>query len=134
MAGCASEGLCHMTVDLRVYAKENKGKVAAERSLRAWAERHRSSPQIHPVPAQSSCGTFVWTTRHLTWQARPRYPVVWCGRPHGFYRRWRNVIFDDLTLREVPEGELAALLSGRPAQDPSRYESTGCVHPGSMTP
>jgi hypothetical protein len=133
-AGCASEGLCFVTVDLRLYAQDNKGIIAAERPLRIWAERHRPSPEIYPVPAKSSCGRFAWTTRRLTWQKRPRYPVVWCGRPHGFYRRWRNVVFDDLTLREVPEGEVAALLSGQPARDPSRYESTGCVQPGRMTP
>jgi len=117
---CESEGIYYVQLALQAYAGEHGGQLPPEPALRSWAAQHADAIWT-TLPSRCNKGTFVWAREMGSVARAPFGAVVWCGGAHGLWRRWRNVIFDDLSLRRVPEGEMQALLRGQPATSPAMY-------------
>lgn len=90
---CESDGLHWWRNVLRRYAEEHGGRLLSP------AERASLTPPF-------GCDTgapYTWNDAVRRVPAGGVVPLVWCGHPHGFTRRWRNVLFSDFEIRHVPE-------------------------------
>ena len=101
---CLDDGVGNWQSILADFSASHAGRLpdAAQRvqlvslyRAQSWSNRVRCNKG---APYEWNAGV----TRVATKDA---VPLLWCGRPHGFTSKWRNVIFSDLKWRRVPETE-----------------------------
>lgn len=108
---CEDNGLGAWRLILSMYADEHGGTLPTPQQLPALAVRYRREDSHF----QLTCDTraeYVWNPKVRRTTKDASQPLVWCGKPHGFRRKWRNVLFSDLTLRRVPEEQFRRLVAG----------------------
>jgi hypothetical protein len=124
-AACESEGICSVTVSSRDYATAHQDDLPTRAQLMEWLRKQQNHSR---GPQEFDCnkGPFVFARVQKTTSPTDAVPYVWCAAPHGFYHRWRNVLFSDLMVRHVPEGDFQKIQhSGRAL--PSQVYSVFCI-------
>jgi len=108
LANCQDNGIEAWELILSIYAHEHGGQLPApeERSVLGAQYRRRDSH------FQLTCNTraaYEWNSRVTRITPDAPEPLAWCGAPHGFRRKWRNVLFSDLRVARVPEEQFAPM-------------------------
>lgn len=103
-AACEGHGLPDWQQLLQEFSAGHHGGLPSPTQRKTLAYRHRRESDI-PVLECNTGADYQWNDAVRTVGGKP-VPLAWCGRPHGFWRKWRNVLYSDLTLRQVPEEEV----------------------------
>jgi hypothetical protein len=103
VCNCEDDGIGRWRFVLGQYADAHKGSLPNpdEREKLAVDERARSFPQALTCNLGAP---YEWSARQV--RVTPpgeAVPLAWCGQPHGFTRKWRNVLYTDLTIHQIPE-------------------------------
>jgi hypothetical protein len=99
LSWCEDNGLGAWGQVLSAFAAENADRLPTAAERKTLARRYRRLSSHY----QFTCDTgapYEWSPTPLR-VGRGAIAVAWCGRPHGHRRPWRNVLFDDLSLRRV---------------------------------
>lgn len=122
VGGCESEGLVYVREIMADYAAAHSGRLPTREEARVWARQHPERPWQGSFPEGCNTGRYAWRSEYSSGGAGDFQPLVWCGRSHGLWYRWRNVIFADLSLRKVPEREFVQRTNGGPGRPVSSFE------------
>ncbi len=100
LANCQDDGLGKWRVILEQYSMEHAGRIpdATTRIRLAAAFRKTTFPLALTCNMRAE---YRWNPAATSTRG-PVIPVVRCGVPHGFRRKWVNVLFSDFTIRSVP--------------------------------
>jgi len=99
---CNDDGLRAWQREVGWFAGDHKGRLPT-------AEERKELENPRPKRCNKKPG-YQWNATVLRVSNDPRLPLAWCGAPHGYTRRWRNVLFSDLTLERVPEERFRNLI------------------------
>jgi hypothetical protein len=110
-SNCESDGLCGWRWVLQEYAAAHGGRFPPASKRAALEARGRTGGRSFALRCDTGAPYVVALPSTKPDPRRPE-PIVWCGKPHGFTERWRNVLYSDFAIRRVPEAEF---VGGRPA-------------------
>jgi hypothetical protein len=105
MGSCEDNGLGAWKLILDRFAESHAGRLPTEQERAALAPKYRAQS----THFQLTCNTgapYRWSQAPRKTSAASAVPVAWRGAPHGFTRKWRNVLYSDLKRRRVPEAEV----------------------------
>ena len=109
---CEDHGIDGWRDILAAYSRNNGGRLPTAQQRLVFGGRYRSGMGGHALTCNTGA-EYEWNpypTRVTTGRA---LPVAWCGKPHGFQRKWRNVLFTDLTVRRLNEDAVQQWLYSR---------------------
>jgi len=104
---CEDNGIGAWRTILQQYADEHNGSLPDVAQRQHLAQQYKQSSSHF----QLTCNTgapYQWDNaiRHVDKQHLR--PVLWCGKPHGVTRLWRNVLYSDLQVRRRAQGRAEA--------------------------
>jgi hypothetical protein len=108
LANCEDNGLGAWRLILRQFAESHAGQLPTEQERAVLAPKYRAQ-STHFALTCNTGAPYCWGRAARKTSAGAAVPVAWCGAPHGFSRKWRNVLYSDLSLRRVPETEVARM-------------------------
>lgn len=129
IAGCESEGIYYIQHSLFAYIKsENTNVLPSVNTLSTWVKQGKTQERDASAKAYeiSENSHYNWGGMFGEITKRPERALVWCNHTHGpFWRRYKNVIFSDGSLRSVPLSQFQNLFA---SVDSSRNAKYKCVH------
>ena len=105
LANCEDNGLGAWKLILDQFAASHAGRLPTPQERAVLASKYRAQS----THFQLTCNTgapYRWSRAPRKTSTAAAVPVAWCGAPHGFTRKWRNVLYTDLKLRRVSESEV----------------------------
>jgi hypothetical protein len=120
---CETQALQSVQSAMKAYAEGHDDLVPLKDQLLPWAVANYG--QSWQIATGCDKGEYKWADLSIHTRTLAHVPLVWCAEPHGYMTKWRNVIFDDLSIRKVPEADFEAWESKTGQLQPDDYERAG---------
>jgi hypothetical protein len=105
---CERSGLGEWKAILETYAQQRAGALPSAAEREELAAKHIAA-LLRSALLCDTGAPYVWNSGVTRMNTGKRTPLAWCGQPHGYVSKWRNVLFSDLRLRRVSESEFQRL-------------------------